>query len=75
MSAALDGVAEQPRTTPEGIVTIRIDPRTGKRATPQQTDAIFEVFREENIPEEEAKPDKLDPFTVESEDELMEDVF
>ncbi len=75
MAAALKGVPEQPRTTPEGIVTIRIDPETGKRATPQQTNAIFEVFREENVPREEAKPDKLDPFNVESEDDLMEDVF
>ncbi len=75
MSAALQGVPEQPRTTPEGIVTIRIDPETGKRASPEQTDAIFEVFREENVPQEEAKPDKLDPFTTESEDDLMEDVF
>ncbi|MGI9293417.1 MAG: penicillin-binding protein 1A [Pseudomonadales bacterium] len=75
MSAALDGVPEQSRTTPEGIVTIRIDPQTGKRSSPDQTNAIFEVFREENVPQEEAKPDKLDPFSLESEDELMEDVF
>ncbi|MGI9283836.1 MAG: penicillin-binding protein 1A [Pseudomonadales bacterium] len=75
MSAALEDVPEQPRTTPEGIVTIRIDPQTGKRASPSQTDAIFEVFREENVPQDEAKPDKLDPFSVESEDEVMEDVF
>lgn len=75
MSAALDGVPEQPRTTPEGIVTIRIDPQTGKRASPDQSDAIFEVFREENVPQEEAKPSNLDPFSIELEDDLLEDVF
>ncbi len=75
MSAALDGVPEQPRTTPEGIVTIRIDPQTGKRASPDQSDAIFEVFREENVPQEEAKPSNLDPFSIELEDDFLEDVF
>ncbi len=35
---------------PNGIVSVRIDPKTGKRARPSQTDGIFELFREENAP-------------------------
>lgn len=36
---------------PSSLVTVRIDPKTGERALPGQKDAIFEVFREENVPE------------------------
>lgn len=52
MEEALKGVAEQPLVMPPGIVTVRIDPTTGKRASADQKDAIFEVFRTENAPEE-----------------------
>lgn len=51
MKEALKDVAEQPLVMPPGIVTVRIDPTTGKRAGSDQKDAIFEVFRAENAPE------------------------
>jgi len=35
---------------PSGIVIVRIDPGTGLLASPDQTDAIFELFREEYAP-------------------------
>ena len=35
---------------PNGIVSVRIDPATGKRARPSQTDGVFELFREGNAP-------------------------
>ena len=35
---------------PNGIVSVRIDPETGKRARPSQEDGVFELFREENSP-------------------------
>lgn len=35
---------------PEGIVTVRIDPQTGELATAATEGAMFEVFREENVP-------------------------
>ncbi|MFE8072861.1 penicillin-binding protein 1A [Marinobacteraceae bacterium S3BR75-40.1] len=44
---------DQPNATmpqPPGLVTVRIDPETGKRAAPGASDAIFEIFREENAP-------------------------
>lgn len=36
---------------PDGLVTVRISSKTGARATPSDPDAIFETFREENVPE------------------------
>ena len=54
MKEALKGVEEVPLEMPEGITTVRIDPRTGKRAHAGQKDAIFEVFRVENAPTEQA---------------------
>ncbi len=35
---------------PNGIVTVKIDPETGRRAAPGNPDATFELFREENVP-------------------------
>lgn len=52
MQTALKGVPEQPLKVPTGMVTVRIDPKTGKRASVDQDDAIFEVFRSENAPRE-----------------------
>lgn len=56
MKTYLEGKPERSMAQPPGIVTVRIDPETGKRARPGQADAIFEVFRVENAPEEEAAP-------------------
>jgi penicillin-binding protein 1A len=50
MAVALEGVSEQKQEPPEGLVTVRIDPATGLLAGSGQTDAIFETFREENVP-------------------------
>nr|WP_245551634.1 penicillin-binding protein 1A [Gilvimarinus chinensis] len=50
MRAALADKPEKPSKRPSGIVTVRIDPETGKRAGPNDPDAIFEIFREDNIP-------------------------
>lgn len=60
MSLALE---EQPVIIPEqptGIVSVRIDPDTGKRARTGDPDAIFEIFRTDNLPlyaeQEESNP-------------------
>ncbi len=52
MRTALKDTPEQPLKVPTGMVTVRIDPRTGMRASVDQDDAIFEVFRSENAPRE-----------------------
>ncbi|MGF2688304.1 penicillin-binding protein 1A [Marinobacter sp. DUT-3] len=49
MKVALDGAPSSLMPRPNGIVNVRIDPDTGKRARPGQ-DGIFELFREEDAP-------------------------
>jgi len=43
---------------PDGMLSIRIDPKTGKLASINQRDAIFEVFRAEHAPTERAVIDQ-----------------
>ncbi|MFT7223289.1 MAG: penicillin-binding protein 1A [Cellvibrionaceae bacterium] len=52
MKVVLDGVPEYLPPQPDGIVTIRIDPKTGKRTSPTNPQGIFELFLEENTPSE-----------------------
>jgi penicillin-binding protein 1A len=52
MRVALEGLPDREPTMPEGIVTVRIDPRTGARATAATDGALFEVFRSEYAPGE-----------------------
>jgi penicillin-binding protein 1A len=52
MREALAGVEEVPRTLPPGIRYVRIDPDTGLLAASDQENAIFEYFREEQLPEQ-----------------------
>lgn len=71
MRTALKGVPESKRPQPEGIITVRIDPKTGERANINTIGAIYESFRLENAPEllsnesignsdsEEALPEEL----------------
>ncbi|MEH6625593.1 MAG: penicillin-binding protein 1A [Motiliproteus sp.] len=54
MKEALKDVPETPLVPPEGIVSVRIDPKTGLLAYPGQKDAIFEVFQEELAPQKGA---------------------
>ncbi|MCB1858797.1 MAG: penicillin-binding protein 1A [Gammaproteobacteria bacterium] len=54
MKEALKDTKEIPLEAPPGIVTMRIDPRTGKRATSNQKDALFEAFFKGNTPTERA---------------------
>lgn len=49
MREALDGTLEEFRRQPDGIVTVRINPTTGKPAMPGDPDAIFEVFLSEDV--------------------------
>ncbi|HET9843224.1 MAG TPA: penicillin-binding protein 1A [Gammaproteobacteria bacterium] len=50
MGYALKNKPEKTLPEPPGIVTVRIDPNTGLLASPGATNAIFEVFKEENVP-------------------------
>mgnify|MGYP003109468913 CR=1 FL=1 len=54
MGKALNGVPEQHPPQPSGIVSVRIDPDSGLQARPDNPDAIFEYFRQNNVPELES---------------------
>ena len=50
MKVALQGVPEETREQPPGVVTMRIDPKTGDPASPDEQNAIFEYFLAEHVP-------------------------
>lgn len=50
MKEALDQAPENGPVQPDGIVRVKIDPATGLLAYPGQDNAIFEVFRAEDVP-------------------------
>tara|TARA_R110002110_G_scaffold271566_3_gene487043 strand:+ start:66671 stop:69064 length:2394 start_codon:yes stop_codon:yes gene_type:complete len=54
MGAALEGVPETRPEQPRGLVTVKIDPDTGALARPGQSNAMFEIFRTEHVPNRSA---------------------
>ena len=54
MRVALKGLPDREPTQPDGIVTVRIDPRTGAKATSDTEGTLYEVFRSENVPGDSA---------------------
>ncbi len=50
MRAALDGVDQRLPQEPEGLVTVRISRESGLLASAGASDAIFETFRQDNVP-------------------------
>ena len=50
MKVALDDKPENKQPQPEGIVTLRISPETGRLARQGDPNAIFEIFRKEHAP-------------------------
>ncbi|WP_439106251.1 penicillin-binding protein 1A [Congregibacter sp.] len=71
MREALDGLPENPRRLPPGISYVRIDPETGLLAASDQRNAIFEYFRNENLPEE-GEGDGAGPTGT---DDLIQEIF
>ena len=51
MGAALEGVPERPLPRPGGLVTVRVDRETGRAASADNPQAMFETFRVGNAPE------------------------
>jgi penicillin-binding protein 1A len=82
MKVALDGRPENLEEQPGGLVMIRIDSVTGKRAGQDTVNSRFEVFRVEFAPEEKVasgsgngsifQPVENQP---ENEEEIVEDIF
>ena len=83
MAVALDGRPENLQEQPEGLVTVRIDSDTGKRAGLDTAKSLFEVFRQENAPEELAVVEtsvseeggNVVISVPETEEEIVEDIF
>lgn len=54
MGPATQGLPETKPEQPRGLVTVKIDPSTGLLARPGQANAIFEIFRQETVPQHAA---------------------
>ncbi|BAU56878.1 multimodular transpeptidase-transglycosylase [Halorhodospira halochloris] len=50
MATALERVEERSIARPEGLVTVRINPESGKVTGSDNPDAVFETFREDSVP-------------------------
>jgi len=72
MGEALKDFSVNNKPQPDGLVTVKVDPETGKRATASQLNGIFEIFRSEfaptaekeaeahnNLPEDDLSPEEL----------------
>ncbi|HEB98018.1 MAG TPA: peptidase, partial [Thiotrichales bacterium] len=81
MREALKGLPPRPLERPPGLVTVRIDPKTGLLAPAGFPKAIFETFRVENVPaalEEEApayRREGSEQAPRPAEDEAPEELF
>ncbi len=60
MEKILKNLPDIPMTQPEGIVSARIDPKTGKLAPASQKNGIFEIFRTEYVPSTFSNQDEED---------------
>ncbi len=74
MREALEDGPERKLPVPNGITSVRIDPTSGLLAGSGQSDAIFEYFRNENVPTESASGDKSAPGKTGT-DDLINDIF
>ncbi len=82
MKVALDGSPENLEEQPEGLVTVRIDSITGKRAGQDTVNSRFEIFRVENAPIEkivsrstDGSNDQIQSGSQDTEEEIVEDIF
>jgi penicillin-binding protein 1A len=60
MAEALQGVPEQRRILPPGVVEVRISPRTGRIATANDADFRFELFMADRLPAQAPGDDDSD---------------
>ncbi|MGQ9425025.1 penicillin-binding protein 1A [Gilvimarinus sp. F26214L] len=63
MQTALRGMPEEHPAQPPGIVSVRINSKTGLRTDANDPDAMFEYFRTENVPERGRRNDSFTPLT------------
>lgn len=78
MRDSLAGVEEKQLEQPPGLVSVRIDPRTGKLANINTQDAIFEFFLSDQVPTEQTEVIETNPDSITSESrpaDITEDIF
>ena len=59
MRDALQGKEEKILEQPPGLVSVRIDPKTGKLANSNTKDAVFEFFLADQVPTEQSETNSL----------------
>lgn len=72
IQTALKGKPEHILAQPPGIVSVRIDPMTGRRASSDDPVAMFEFFMLPYVPEHSQSGDEDDPFESASADKVMQ---
>jgi len=75
MRVALEDSPIRAREIPEGIVNVRIDPKTGLLAKPGQPDAIFGYFRSEMVPSDSSEARHASNGGANTEENLQELLF
>ncbi len=80
MRTALQDTPVIERPMPPGLVTIRINPKTGLRASPNDDNAIFEIFHSEkmphnSLPNSETTTPSSTPLPESAVPSLTEDIF
>lgn len=79
MRDSLEGIEEKELEQPAGLVSVRIDPKTGQLANPTTKDAIFEFFLADQVPTEQADSVENEPSDITSETpppaDITEDIF
>lgn len=78
MRDALKGVEEKQLEQPPGLVSVRIDPKTGKLANISTKDAIFEFFLANQVPTEQTdsiENEQTGAVTETAPADITEDIF
>lgn len=75
MRDALQNRPEMEVPQPSGLVTVRINPETGKRAKPGEPGAIFEIFRDDQVPEFGDDNDSTPSNWEDTNEVITDDIF
>ncbi len=75
MKPVLAGMPESIIARPTGLTNIKIDSHSGQRASVSDPDAIFEIFRTENIPPEQIDQPGGDLYLDDFVNEIPEQLF
>lgn len=72
MRYALNEKPEVPLKQPPGIVTVRIDKKTGLQTNASNPNAMFEIFRTENVPQMDQSNDSIETETINGDNQSLQ---